>query len=322
MRFNHMILSIVLCLLLALSGCGRSPGGDALRPPAAATLPEIAGTSLAGTEQTTKPADGTTPASTEWQTMPEETVVTQPATQPEETAATQPEAAAPSEPEPTQPEPTQPPVAVANGYVVVIDPGHQTRGDSVQEPLGPGSNQMKKRVSSGTTGTATGLPEYKLNLTIGLALREELLARGYTVYMTRETHDVNISNMERALYASKVGGDILVRIHANGNDNPDICGALTICQTKQNPYQNQYESSKLLSEKVLDAYCKATGIAKKHVWETDTMTGINWCSIPSTIVEMGYMSNADDDRKMSDPDMQRQMVRGIADGIDEYFAAR
>lgn len=308
-HFCHMKILLMLCLLLSASGCGRLPGAENTQQETAATLPGIAGNDLAGTDLTTQASVGSESECTETQSLPG-------------TAAG----------ETTPPETTLQPgtidtpntnsVQTGAGRVVVIDPGHQARGDSEQEPLGPGSDQMKKRVSSGTTGTVTGLPEYQLNLTIGLALRDELLARGYTVYMTRETHDVNISNMERALYASKVGGDILVRIHANGNDNPGICGALTVCQTKQNPYQKQYDNSRLLSEKVLDAYCAATGITKKHVWETDTMTGINWCSIPSTIVEMGYMSNADDDRKMSDPDMQRKMVLGIADGIDEYFAAR
>ena len=49
------------------------------------------------------------------------------------------------------------------------------------------------------------------------------------------------------------------------------------------------------------------------------MTGINWSSVPVTIVEMGFMTNEQDDRQMSDPDFQDTMAQGIADGIDSYF---
>lgn len=208
----------------------------------------------------------------------------------------------------------------AVSHVVVIDPGHQITGNFEQEPNGPGSSEMKNKVSSGTQGQFTGLPEYELNLQVGLQLRDELEARGYTVYMTRETNEVDISNVERAQFAGEVGGEILVRIHANGSNDPSVSGAMTICQTPSNPYQNQYEASRLLSDCVLAEYCAATGMIPEMVWETDTMTGINWAEIPSTIVEMGYMTNQSDDTQMADPEFQKLIVQGIANGIDRYFS--
>jgi len=204
-------------------------------------------------------------------------------------------------------------------WVVVLDPGHQAHGNAEKEPVGPGSTETKARVASGTSGKTSGLNEYELNLMIGLALRTELESRGYTVYMTRETHDVDMSNKERAEFASACGGDILVRIHANGDTNTETRGSLTICQTKDSPYQDQYEASYALSEAILDAYTEATGIQKQYIWETDTMTGTNWCSIPNTVLEMGYMSNPEEDALMADPEFQPIMVKGIADGIDAYF---
>ena len=204
--------------------------------------------------------------------------------------------------------------------VIVIDPGHQGQGDSRKEPIGPGSSIMKARVTSGTTGCVSGLDEYELNLQVSLLLRTELESRGYTVYMTRETHDVNISNKERAEYAASVGGDILVRIHANGDDNSSVNGALCMAPSDSNPFVSALApESQRLSQCIIDSYCQSTGLRNRGVSITDDMSGINWATMPVTIVEMGFMSNAGDDSKMADGNFQKKMVEGIADGIDQYF---
>lgn len=208
----------------------------------------------------------------------------------------------------------------ANSHVVVIDPGHQGQGDSTTEPNGPGSSTMKARVTGGTHGTTTGVYEYQLTLVISQQLQAELENRGYTVYMTRTSHDVNISNMERAQYATSVGGEIAVRIHANGVDNASVSGAMALAPSSANPYIAYLaDSSWNLSKCILDSYCGATGMRNQGVSTSDTMTGINWSIVPVTILEMGYMTNPTDDVNMEDPAYQARMVQGIADGIDAYF---
>ena len=207
------------------------------------------------------------------------------------------------------------------GHLVVIDPGHQSRAMTDKEPNGPGSSNMKMKVTAGTVGKTTGLAESQLNLTVGLMLRDELQNRGYTVMMTRESQDVSLSNVDRAQLANNAGAEAFIRIHANGSDDTSVNGALTICQTASNPYNGGlYGQSRKLSDCVLEAYCNSTGFKKQYVWETDTMTGINWANVPSTIIEMGYMSNPTDDTNMASPDYQRLMAIGIANGIDNYFA--
>ena len=55
-----------------------------------------------------------------------------------------------------------------NGKKIAIDPGHQGYNVdmSAQEPMGPGSSEMKAKATTGTQGSFTGVPEYELNLNI------------------------------------------------------------------------------------------------------------------------------------------------------------
>lgn len=240
-----------------------------------------------------------------------------PAPTTEDTAASTPEAT-------DAPDETNSFAEVSNGHIIGIDPGHQGSWVDMtdMEPNAPGSSEMKVRCTTGTTGNYTGLEEYQLNLDVSMKLRDILEARGYRVVMTREDNDANISNAERAQKVAAEGAEIYVRIHANSSDDSSVSGALTMCPSSTNPYVSElYDSSYRLAETILNAYCAATGIGNRGVMLTDTMTGINWSSVPVTIVEMGFMSNQGDDTAMADDDFQQTMAEGIANGIDAYFGS-
>ena len=206
--------------------------------------------------------------------------------------------------------------------LVVLDPGHSSDVAPGTVPLGPGAKEQKAADSLGTRGVETGVYEYELNLTIAQKLQKDLESRGYKVLLTRTKNTGTYSCVARAEVANKNKADAFVRIHANAYKDSARTGAMTICIKKTNPYCPQtYEKSQLLSAKILNTYFKVVGCRREHVWETDTMTGNNWSQVPTTLIEMGYMTNPEEDKLMQTPEYQAKMVQGIADGIDAYFQA-
>ncbi len=214
------------------------------------------------------------------------------------------------------------PTEITKNKVIVIDAGHQAYGNYDKEPIGPGATTTKAKVSTGTTGVVTGIPESIMVLEVSLKLEEELKQRGYQVIMIRRSQDVDISNAERAKIANESGASAFIRIHGNGLDDSSVHGAFTMAPASDNPYvpQNIISPSYSLSSHVIEGLVDATGAKNRGVVTTNTMSGINWCTVPVTIVEMGFMSNPEEDRLLNDDEYQTKLAIGMANGIDSYIS--
>jgi len=218
------------------------------------------------------------------------------------------------EPPPT---PETSPTLPLSGVIIGIDPGHQAKGDSTLEPVAPGSDLMKAKVSSGTQGRFTRVPEYEVNLAVGLLLQSLLEEHGATVIMTREINDVNISNIERAQLFNEAGTDYALRLHCNGSDDSSIYGAFMLVP-ETNPF---LEDCNRAAEIMIDSFCKATDAKNLGITIRSDLSGFNWCDRMVVLIEMGHMTNETEDYLLTDPDYQEKMAMGMLEGILIYFDA-
>ncbi|MBQ9062610.1 MAG: N-acetylmuramoyl-L-alanine amidase [Eubacterium sp.] len=206
--------------------------------------------------------------------------------------------------------------------VITIDAGHQRNANTSHEPIGPGASATKAKVTGGAQGVATGKDEYVLTLEIAKLLQKELKARGFKVKLTRTSHDVNISNSQRAKKANKANSSAYVILHAD-SDGASSNGAHTICNSSSNRFcGSRYTVNKQLATKVINAYVKATGMRKIGVIERDDLSGLNWSKVPTCFIEMGFLSNPSEDRFMSNKANQKKMAEGIANGIESFVKAQ
>ena len=205
-------------------------------------------------------------------------------------------------------------------FIVCIDPGHQAKGDGKAEPIAPGSSQTKARVSSGTAGVGTKKAEYIVNLEASLILRKLLEDNGYQVVMTRETHEVNISNAERAQLANNAKADMTIRIHCDSIGNGGKTGATLLVPGKESKYTSGIYAKSFAYAECLEKALKASNVKVNGIFERTDMTGFNWSTVPVVIFEMGFMSNWNEDQMLSDPQYQTKLMEAVVTALEAYQA--
>lgn len=216
-----------------------------------------------------------------------------------------------------QPVPTPTPQLPLTGLIIGIDPGHQAIADNSEESVSPKYTSLKKKVSPGTKGFWSDVYEYEITLSVSLLLRDILVANGATVIMTRTSNDVNISNSERAIIFNEAETDYAIRIHCNGSRDQTKSGA-SILIPKENPFLEQCQQA---AQTLLEEYCLYTGIKENGIVPRGDQTGFNWCNRMIINIELGYMSNPEDDAYLSNVTNHDDIAQGLANGILEFFSS-
>jgi N-acetylmuramoyl-L-alanine amidase len=204
------------------------------------------------------------------------------------------------------------------GAVIGIDPGHQAEPNYDQEEVSPDSDTKKAKVSSGATGVSSQVREYVVNLEVALILKQYLEELGAEVVITRESHDVDISNKERAMLMNESNVDLCIRIHCNGDNDKSRQGGLMLLPELdifEGVKERSYEAGIIIHR----VFLETTGAVDDGIRYRSDLTGFNWSEVPVCLIEMGYMSNEQEDLLLVDPEYQELCARGLADGIVEWW---
>lgn len=200
--------------------------------------------------------------------------------------------------------------------VIVIDPGHANCSNLTKEPLSPGSSVMKIKDGGGAQGIVTKTPEYEVNMKVALKLKTLLEQKDYSVIMTKTDNSLSLGNVERAEIGNKANASLVIRIHADSCDNTSAKGASMLVPAAINDNTETIcEPSKKYGTIVLNTLVKEVGMKNRGVIVRNDMTGFNWSKVPVILVEMGFLSNPDEDKLLSSDEYQDKLAAALADGI-------
>ena len=186
-----------------------------------------------------------------------------------------------------------------NGKIVAIDPGH---GGS-----DPGAVSVR------------GFREKQLNLTLAMQVKAILERSGAKVLMTRET-DVDVSSPDasdrdelraRTLVGNNNRADIFISIHHNSSASSDLNGTTTY-------YYRKTLFDAVLAQSIQDAMVQAGRLTNIGV-RTANFFVVKNTTMPAALLEIGFLSNPQDEQLLTNPAFQQKMAQAIVAGIDQFF---
>lgn len=208
-----------------------------------------------------------------------------------------------------------------SGFKVLLDAGHGCSGNYV-EPKYKGASDSEvtyENSSTGATGVVTKKREGDLTLEIALKLQKKLQNLGADVLMIRTKKTTPMSLVQRAEYGNKHKVDLAFRIHADGLDDQSVNGASTLYPSAEHINNKIAEKSKNIASIIQREYIKSTGLADRGTVERNDLVGFNFTTVSCILLELGFMTNPEEDRKMSDKKFQEKMVDGITNGMIAYY---
>lgn len=199
--------------------------------------------------------------------------------------------------------------------VVVIDPGHGAGGNHEYELQSPDSNITKMKDGGGTEGVATGIPEYDVTLKVSEKLKALLEQNNYTVVMTKTQDSEDPGNIERAEVGNNNNADLVIRIHCDGIDDQSVTGASMLVPEPVGYAKDISDISYQYGQTILGDLIANVGMNNRGVVQRNDLTGFNWSKVPVVLVELGFMSNPEEDRLLNDDSYENQLAQGLYNGI-------
>lgn len=185
------------------------------------------------------------------------------------------------------------------GKVIVIDPGH---GGSDPGAVGPDNIQEKT-----------------ITLAVALKVKELLEQAGATVVMTRtDDRDVYAPNDSaedelgaRAAVGNKNKADVFVDIHANYFANPQVRGTGTY-------YYPKSAYDKLLAQSIQNSVVNAGNLNDRGIFQANFYV-LKHTLMPAMLIELGFISNPEEERLLDTPQFQQKLAQGIVNGLSNFF---
>ncbi|NMM61401.1 N-acetylmuramoyl-L-alanine amidase [Clostridium sp. P21] len=206
--------------------------------------------------------------------------------------------------------------------VIVVDPGHANKSNLEKEPISPGSAEMKIKDGGGAEGVVTKTPEYSVNMKVSMKLKALLEKEGYIVKMTKTEDSQSLGNVERAEIGNKENADLVIRIHADSSDSSSANGASMLVPEPINENTKSInEKSMYYGKTVLNTLVSEVGMNNRGVVQRNDMTGFNWSKVPVILIEMGFLSNPQEDQLLCSDDYENKLAQGLAHGIDAAVKA-
>ena len=178
----------------------------------------------------------------------------------------------------------------------------------------------------GAVGTR-GTLEQEINLKIAKKLQEVLEAKDINVIMTRETEDglsdlkgasirqMKVDDMKKRMaLMKKSDADLFISIHINSYQNDKATGLRVF-------YSPNFEEIKPLAENIQARMSDITNAKTSAVKPADKRLFLmKNPPIAAILIECGFLSNPEEEKKLSDSDYQARLAWAVADALEKYYA--
>ena len=163
--------------------------------------------------------------------------------------------------------------------------------------------------------TKKGVLEKDLNLEISKLVSSRLSSEGDVSVVVSRNTDTALSNKERVEDANKQNADIFVSIHMTGNDDSTAEGVQTFYRVGANDASDELAT---LVQKSVAAYVELKDRGATP-FTFDVLQGNN---MPAVLIQCGFLSNPKEEEKLTNPEFQKDLAEGIAQGILSFLDAQ